>query len=87
MQQLTVRGFDSELERRLRQLAERQGLSLSQAAVRLMRLGAGLTPEPRARDVIGHSLDPFFDTWTAEEEREFLESIDSCEQIDEELWR
>ena len=42
MNQLTVRGFDDELSDRLRGLARREGISLNQAALRLLRKGAGL---------------------------------------------
>ena len=49
MNRLTVRGFDDALSARLSQLAEREGISLSKAALRLMRKGAGLAeidPKP-----------------------------------------
>ena len=41
MNQLTVRGFDKELERRLRRTAKERGVSLNQAAPILLREGAG----------------------------------------------
>ncbi len=37
MNQLTVRGFDKDLQRCLREFARRQGVSLNRAAVTLMR--------------------------------------------------
>ena len=42
MKQLTIRVSDAELERRILDLAEQQGLSLNQAAVRLLSKGAGI---------------------------------------------
>ena len=42
MNQLTVRGFDPALARRIREVAKARGLSLNQAAVLLIRQGAGL---------------------------------------------
>ncbi len=42
MTQLTLRGLDPELEKRLRELAARDQLSLNKAALKLMRRGAGL---------------------------------------------
>ena len=42
MKQLTVRGFDDDLERAIRQLARRERISLNQAALKLLRRGAGL---------------------------------------------
>ena len=41
--QLTVRGFDDELSAAMQGLARREGISLNQAALRLLRKGAGLT--------------------------------------------
>lgn len=87
MKQLTIRGFDEELERRLRELARREGISLNQAALRLMRGGAGIGGSKDRRDVVGDSLDALAGTWTEEEEQEFLSSIDLCEEIDEALWK
>ena len=43
MNQLTVRGFGDELGESIRRLAQREGISLNQAALKLLRKGAGLT--------------------------------------------
>jgi hypothetical protein len=56
MTQLTLRGFDPALERRLRELAQRNGTSLNKAALQLMRRGAGLEAGPRERPAAGPSL-------------------------------
>ena len=42
MKQLTVRGFDDELSECIRREAEQGGISLSKAALRLLRREAGL---------------------------------------------
>ena len=42
MKQLTLRGFDKELERRLTQLAERENLSLNKTVLLLLRKVTGL---------------------------------------------
>lgn len=85
LRQLTLRGFDAELERALRDLARETGLSLNRAALLLMRRGLTRSEEG-TDDVIGDSLDDFFGVWTREEEKEFLESIEDCERIDPEMW-
>jgi hypothetical protein len=84
--QLTLRGFDSRLARELERVARQEGISLNKAALRLMRLGAGLE-EQGAPATIGHSLDDLIGTWTRREAESFLRSIESCDQVDEELWR
>ena len=87
MTQLTIRGFDPDLSNAIRGLAEREGISLNRAALRLMRRGAGLGQESRRPDRIEDRLDHLMGTWSEEEEQEFLEAIADFEQIDEDLWR
>ncbi len=81
---LTVGEVDDELEERLRRLAEQEAISLDQAAVRLMRRGAGL-PEA-GKQPIGHALDEFIGDWSEEEEKEFLQAVEVFEQVDEAFW-
>ena len=85
--QLTVRGFDRDLEARLREAARREGVSLNKAALRLMRRGAGLTDRPAEEGAIGNTLDEFFGTWTPDEAEEFDDAVAVFEQLDEEVWR
>ena len=85
--QLSVRGFDKALERRIRAIARRDGLSLNQAALLLMRRGAGLVESPDAAAAVGDGLDGFVGRWSAKEEQEFLAGIASLETADEGLWK
>ena len=87
MGQLTVRGFDPELERRLRDLARRRDISLSRAALLLMRWGAGMEHSEPESSGVGNSLDEWIGDWSADEEREFLVNVAVFEQIDEDLWQ
>lgn len=87
MNQLTIRGLDADLEQRLRETARRDGVSLNQAALRLMRLGAGLGPPGASLGAVGSSLDDFFGGWTADEAREFTSWVEIFERIDPEMWR
>ncbi len=88
MKQLTVRGFDDELSECIRREAEQEGISLSKAALRLLRRGAGL-PQPTVKPPeIGRSLDRFAGVWTKEEAEEFDRIIkESFEGIDDEDWQ
>ncbi len=85
MHQLTIRGFDMELERHLRRVAGSLGLSLNKAALYLMRKGAGLDGDSPA-DVVGDSVDHLIGTWTTEDEAEFRAATRDFERIDEDLW-
>jgi hypothetical protein len=86
LEQLTLRGIDRRAQRVIRALARREGISLNKAAVRLLEKGAGLVPQ-ETTDRIGNSLDHLFGTWSEGEAATLLESIMSCGQIDEELWK
>ena len=87
MQQLTVRGFDDELSAAIQRLAKREGISLNQAVLRLLRKGAGLADRGAGRAKVGNSLDHLIGTWTQEEADEFDAALKEFEQIDEEVWR
>ena len=86
MNQLTIRGFDKELARRIRRLARAEGISLNKAVLRLLRRGAGLAEPDQPADVVGTSLDQLIGTWTADEASEFDRAIADLERIDSGLW-
>ena len=75
-----------ELRSRLLELARREGVSLNQAALRLMRRGAGLGRRG-AVEHVGHALDHLIGTWTEDQAREVLEAAEDFEVVDEDLWR
>ena len=87
MNQLTVRGFNDELADSIRRLAKSEGISLNQAALRLLRKGAGLTEGSRNEDTIGSSLDDLFGTWSHVEAEEFNAALDVFEKVDESAWK
>ncbi|MFY9824791.1 MAG: hypothetical protein WAM82_25660 [Thermoanaerobaculia bacterium] len=50
-----------------------------------------LIPVPEAEQAvptktIGHALDHFMGTWTAEQEAEFLQAVKIFERVDESFW-
>lgn len=87
MHQLTVRGFDDELSARLQRLANREGISLNQAALRLLRKGAGLQDPATGPDTIGSSLDHLIGSWSSAEADEVDSALRDFETVDETLWR
>ena len=86
MRQLTVRGFDPELAEHIRRLAQRDGISLNRAVLRLLRRGAGLADEQGAIDTVGSSLDHFIGSWTREQADEMDRALKDFESIDESMW-
>ncbi len=87
MDQLTVRGFDKALARRIKEVAKTRRISLNQAAVALLRQGAGLDPVSKQPERVGDSLNKLIGVWTNEEAAALLESIRPMETIDSELWK
>ena len=87
MRQLTIRGFDFELEQGIKKLARREGISMNKAAIRLLRAGAGLGESTAGVQPIGTRLDKYVGTMTEGEAQELKASIADCERIDEDMWR
>ena len=87
MHQLSIRGFDKELERRIRALARREKISLNKAALALMRRGAGVVDSPDAAVTVGDALDSFVGRWSARDEQRLLDSIAACQAADPDMWR
>ena len=86
MRQLTIRGFDADLELEIQKTAESLDTSLNKAVLHSLRKGAGLMESPRRR-VIGHRLDHLIGVWSQEEEQEFLDAIRGLDEVDPEMWR
>ena len=87
MNQITVRGFDDELSARLRRLAKREGISLNQAALRLLRRGAGLAEGADRTDTVGSSFDHLIGSWTQADADEMEAALEDFETVDEAVWR
>ena len=88
MTQLTVEDIDDELNACIREFAEREGLTPSQAALCLLRKSVGLAEEAVRPRRIGKSLDRFVGSMSKEEADEINAAIEEMfENIDEEMWR
>jgi hypothetical protein len=87
IEQLTLRGFDAALERKLREVAKADGTSLNQAVLKLLRRATGIdqsAPNPRA---IGASYDDVIGTWSDSEGKEFDDAVAELRVVDEAMWR
>ena len=87
MNQLTVRGFDDELAERIQRLAKKDGTSLNQAALKLLRKGAGLADPAQKADTVGASLDLLIGSWSDDEAAELDAALEEFEVVDEVAWR
>ena len=86
MEQLTVRGFGDDLAERIRRLAIREGKSLNQTVLKLLRKGAGLGKDSGDADRVGSSLDHLIGTWTKAEADEMDAALEEFEKIDGSVW-
>jgi hypothetical protein len=82
MSQITLRGLDPMVEQEIRRIAKKSGKSLNRVVQEMISRSAGSVIKPAA-----YSLRKLAGGWTEENAVEFFESIKSCEQIDEEMWR
>ncbi len=87
MKQLSLRGFDSELERQIREIARKHGISLNRATIGLLRKGAGLEEKGKSAGVVGDYLDHLIGKWSDEESKAFLKGIAPLERIDRSFWK
>jgi hypothetical protein len=86
MKQMTIRNFDSDLERGIKELSAQKKWSINQVALHLMRKGLGLTDETEPH-VIGDQLEHHFGKWSHAEQEAFDQAIDEeFSRVDPEQW-
>lgn len=79
---LTVRGVPEDLSEALDEEKRRQGDSLNQTVITLLRRALGLEIDHQ----YDNGLEQLAGTWTDEDLREFEENTRFLDEIDEELW-
>lgn len=84
MTQITLRGMDPEIEREIRRLARKRGKSLNRVILDMIYHHTGL--KKGGKRPPANSLRTLAGGWSEKDASEFLESIKSCEQIDDEMW-
>ena len=85
MAQITLRGMDPEMEKDIRKMARKSGKSLNRVILDMICEKTGY--RKRKKIAPADSLRNLAGGWSEKDASEFLESIKSCEQIDEEMWR
>ncbi len=86
MKNITVRGVDEPMSKRLRERARAESLSLNQYVLKLLRESLGLTRE-KSHTRRYTDLDHLAGRWNEEEFQEFEKSQEPFSRIDEELWK
>ena len=85
MAQITLRGMDGELEKRIRRIARQKGKSLNKVILDMIYQCTGQNKKAEASRE--ESLRRLAGRWSPKQGEEFLESIKPCEQIDEDMWK
>jgi phosphopantetheinyl transferase (holo-ACP synthase) len=85
MSQITLRGMDEEVEKRIRRIARQKGQSLNRVILEMIYQQSG--PKKKSEEPQAKSLRRLAGGWTRKEADQFLKSIESCEQIDEAVWK
>ena len=81
MNQLTVSGFGNDLADRIQRLARREGTSLNQTVLKLLRKGVELEEASEGTDTVGSSLDHLMGAWTQAEADEFDAALEEFEMV------
>jgi hypothetical protein len=83
MRQITIRGLEPEVEQKIRRIASENHMSINQVLKEIIHkeFGKGKR-KPR-----GASLRDLSGGWSREMADEFDLAIQSCEQIDKEMWQ
>ena len=84
MAQITLRGMDPAIERKIRYMAKKSGKSLNHVILDIIYKYTGFNKKYKRPPA--DSLRKLAGGWSEKDALEFLESIRSCEQIDEEMW-
>ena len=86
LKSMTLRGLDSQLVAKLKEVGEREGKSVNQTALDALRKQFGLDKSRRFTEV-HHDLDHLFGRWDEDEFMQIQQKIDSEQLIDSELWQ
>ena len=86
MKQITVSGVDEALHGALSDEARSEGVSVNQYVLRLLRSALGLSPRRKKRPRAFTDLDHLAGTWSKDEGKDFLETLDRQRGIDSDMW-
>lgn len=82
---ITIHGLDPELAAAFRDFADKAKSSLNTAAKELLRRALGLPTADEAARI--DEWNRFFASTTKTDSSDWLTTLDSFEQIDEEVWK
>ena len=84
MPQITIRGMEPEIEKKIRKIARESGKSLNSIILDMIYKYTGYYQQGRKP---ANSLRELAGGWSEQDALEIVDSIKSFEQIDEEMWK
>ncbi len=84
MPQITLRGIDPEIERKIRRVAKKSGKSLNRVVLDMIYISTGFNKKGKRQPAA--SLRKLAGGWSEKDARDFKESVKLCKQIDEAMW-
>ncbi len=86
MKTITVRGVDSDLAKRLKQVASEEAKSVNQFVLEMLRQSVGMKKQKKFTRIY-NDPDHLFGAWAEAEFKAINDKIMDERKIDEELWR
>ena len=87
MKAITIRGIDSSVSEKLKQVAKTEGKSVNQLVLDLIRQNLGMQKEKKFTRQHNNDLDHLFGKWSRAEFEKIQGFVDSQRNIDSELWQ
>jgi hypothetical protein len=87
LKQITIRGIPVEIEKLIKEEAEKKGVSLNKAFLSLLMKATGLKGEGKKKKILYHDLDHLSGAWTKEDSTMFEKKLKLLRKIDEEIWK
>ncbi|MBW2205471.1 MAG: hypothetical protein JRG79_01060 [Deltaproteobacteria bacterium] len=85
MTQITLRGIDPKIDEKIRKKKKKSGKSLNRVVLDIIYKHSGLNKKDKRPPA--DSLRKLAGGWKEKDASVFLDSIKSCEQIDEDRWK
>jgi hypothetical protein len=86
MNAISIRGLDDATLLRIKEQAQREGVSMNSLVLRLLETGAGTRPARGAAPVYDE-LNALAGTWTSAETSAFVRLTAAFNEVDPSLWR
>ena len=87
MKQITIRGIPNEVEKIIKEEAEKKGSSLNKAFLSLLEKVTGVEAKEKKKKTLYHDLDHLSGVWTKAEGAAFRKNLEFQRKIDEEIWK